>query len=219
MKKALWLILLLSILITSCETTKDNNENIADEITLEESFLLIDQDIPYSQGRWAGSEFASEWYGFRYRPTKGLIVTSEKNLKEINAIQSMNFDGPNAELEDYTKMQIAYEVMTKTGDGLTSLEILSEKIFADNLTVEQYVEILHMELTTTHGRDVVFNEYTTRLLGNSYYLDLTATINIEGTTVYQTILLSRKGDRVATVLLHYRSPEKYEELLSGFSPY
>ncbi len=203
------------IVITSCETMKGAEE----EITLEESFLLIEEEVPYSQGAWEGSEFASRWFGFRYRPTQGIILTSEDALKDINAVQSMNIDGPNAELVDYTKMQIAYEVMARSGDGTTTLEVLSEKIFADDFTVEQYIEILAMELTITHGRDVVFNEQTTRLLGNTYYLDLSATINIEGTTVYQTVLLSRKGDRFATVLLNYRTPEKMEEVLKGFAPF
>ncbi len=205
----------LFIMLVSCETVEEPPK----ELTLEETFLLIEQDVPYTQGSWTGVEFASEWFGFRYKPTQGIIVTSESTLKEINATLSMNFDGPNAELEDYTKMQIAYEVMAKTGDGTTTLEVLSEKIFADDLTVEQYAEILTMELSITHGKNVSFNEHTTRLLGNTYYLDLTSVIDIEGITVYQTVLLSRKGDRFATVLINYRETTKFEELLTGFSAY
>ncbi len=218
MKKVALLCSIMAVFFISCETTPEVEE-VEKEITLEESFLLIEQDIDYMQGSWKGGTFSSEWFGFRYTATQGMILTTETALKEINATQSMNFDGPNAELEDYKQMQIAYEVMARSGDGSTKLEVLSEKIFADDLTVEQYVEILTMELTVTHGRDVVFNDYTTRLLGDSYYLDLTAIINIEGKTVYQTILLSERGDRIATVLLEYKEKDKLEELLSGFSPF
>ncbi len=219
MKKLYSLYLLLLFFVLACQTPPESSEEETQEITLEESFLLIEQDIAYTRGSWIGNEFASEWYGFRYQPAPGIISTSEETLKEINAMLSMNFDGPDAELEDYTKMQIAYEVMDKTGDGSTTLEILSEKIFSEDLSVEQYVEILTMELSITHGRDVVFAENTTRLLGNSYYLELSATINIDGNTIYQTILLSRKGDRIATVQLHYNDIQMLEEILSSFKPY
>ncbi len=211
------IVVLLFILLAfySCETV----EELPEEISFEEGLLLVEQDIAYTQGEWRANEFSSEWFGFRYAPTQGMFLTSETDLQEINAIQSMNFDGPEAELVDYTKMQIAYEVLAKSGDGETRLEVLSEKIFADDLTVEQYIEILKMELALTHGRDVVFNEYAAILLGNSYYLELTATINIEGVTVYQTVFLSQRGDRFATVVLDYKDPLKLEELLLGFTPY
>ncbi len=209
----------LLFLAVSCASLSEEQSSTESPEDTTDPLELIEQEIYYSQGNWNGLEFASEWFGFRYRPTQSMIITSEKSLSEINATQSLYFDGPNAEIDDYSKMQIVYEVIAKSGDGATSLEVLSEKIFADDLTVEQYIDILKQELTSTHGRDISINESSVRLIGSSYYLDLTATINIEGSTVYQTILLSRKGNRIATVLLHYRNSEKLEELLTGFLPY
>ncbi len=209
------LFCLLLFIINSCATFDQDSDEALEGIPI----TVVQEDAVYAQGDWSGAEFSSEWFGFRYRPAKGIIVTSESALKEINAIQSMNFDGPNAELEDYTKMQIAYEVMARSGDGTTTLEVLSEKIFADDLTVDQYVEILINELSITHGRDVVFNETVPIRLGNTYYLDLSATMSIEGTTVYQTILISQKGDRFATVVLNYKEVSIKDELIAQFFPY
>ncbi len=171
----------------------------------------------YSPGTWDANKFSSEWFGFRYSPTSDMILRSEVALKDFNAKQSVIFDGVNAEQIDYAKMQIVYEVIGESTDGVTTVEILSEKLAEENFDEKEYSNRLRLELIESHGRDITFLEERTRKLGNIEYLELTGEIKYIDSTRYQTFLLKKIGDRIATVIVYYQSPETLNRVLRSFS--
>ncbi len=189
------------------------------------SFLIACQSLEtptqvdenYTQGSWVGRRFMSEWFGFRYSPTSDIVLNSEQAIKTYNARQSVVLDGANAEQVDYSKMQVAYEVIGESTDGITTIEILSEKINEENFSEQMYIERLRLELTETHGRDITFFEEEKRKLGNTEYLELSCEIRFLTFTRYQTFLLKRKGDRMATIVVYYASPEILNRVLRSFS--
>ena len=217
----------LSLFLFSCasNTVKSNGYEDSSQITTNEYNSVNDDIEPSSQdffmeyipGVWNNNEFTSAWYGFTFVALPNMKTISEKDLKLMNAQMSRAFDGPGAESYAYEDMKIVYEVVSSTEDGLTSINILTEKSFKDGLTVEEYAEILMQELKTTHGRNIDFEELVFTKIGKYNYYTLTAEINIDGIVSYKSFFLLNKINRFATVLFDYTIREQFLELLYCFS--
>ncbi len=197
------------------ELNSANNLDIVSGSEIIESIDIVEM-IEYHPGTWNGNQFSSEWYGFSFVALPNMKTISEKDLKIMNAQQSRAFDGPGAESYAYEDMKIVYEVMSATEDGRTSVTILTEKSFKDDLTVEEYADILQKELKVTHGRNIEFAENVFTTIGNYDYYTLTAKINIEGKTSYKSICLHGAHNRFATVLFDYTEESQFAELLTQF---
>ena len=224
--KLLFPLFILLVLFYSCSsmpTDKNDTENSLTNIDENGNVISNKTDevefIEYILGTWNNNQFSSSWYGFSFTPLADMKPIPEKDIKNINAQQSRAFDGPGAEFYEYKDMQIVHEVVASTEDESILVNVLTEKSFQDDLTVEEYAEILREELKITHGRNIEFEENVFTKIGNYDYYTVTAKINIDGITKYETICLDGKSQRFATVLFEYTSKEQLPELLSCFIPY
>ncbi len=221
--------LFFSLFIFSCKTNNEiTTENELDceglvEVTATEEKGSI-SDLPlelmdYEPGVWSGGAFSSKWYGFNFTGLSSMKTISEEELIEINAQQSLIFDGPATRVLSYKDMQIVYEVISTTEDQSTVICVLAEKAFTDTVTTEDYATILMNELQVTHGRNIAFEECSYTQIGERDYYTLTAKINIDGQIHYKTIFLRKKNQRFATILFDYRDRNQFTELLGCFTPF
>ena len=208
MKKII-LLVILSCILSSCNAVRDAVENV------------VTGD--YVMGIVSGNSWSSEWLGLRFTAPSNFVMATQEELVEISQI-GMEMSNLDAATINWAEVAVAFEMMAMTGDAMTSVSVLTERVLLRNLTIEQYLDASIQGFVEATGWQLDFNDDlgTMDFIGMEWHT-ATATVSIPGTGLEWTYryIVRRFDNRMAFIQIYSLVGEEnqIDLLINSFRAY
>ena len=186
------------------------------------STQTVVQEKEYAPGTRTDAEYTSAWLGLKYTPSENMVMASDDEINSMMQAGAKALYKDSAEgqkMLDYANISTVYEMLAvDVADGGTAgnVVILAEQLALSGTTEEQYIAALKQQFNGLNV-SVTFNEPTTRDVCGITFKELSYTMETNGTSINQTALIKKIGDRMACIMLTYSDAASMNTLLAGFS--
>ncbi|MDR1736837.1 MAG: hypothetical protein LBR85_08245 [Oscillospiraceae bacterium] len=176
------------------------------------------QPAAYEKGIITETGFESEYFGLRFTPPEDFAMST---AEEIDAMMNLGAEITGLDF-DYSTLTTVYEMMATSLSSATNVIIMAEKPTPGDITADQYLELMKVQLPAVPEMNyVVGDEITSVEIAGETYKKLTAEGVALGFTLIQDYHVRKVGDRLIFISISY-SPETEGEvkiLLDAFSAY
>jgi hypothetical protein len=176
----------------------------------------------YQKGIVTNNSFESEYFGLRFNLPSGYIMSTEKELLKLVDVAKNYANDEYIKNYDYSSANNVYEMMAVSLKN-TNVIVLTEKIAFENITVEQYFDIVKENVAKIYPDfEFEFNDDigSVDIAGQSYK-KVIIIMSINGIKVNQEYYVRKIGDRMLSIAFSFTDENKDEKntLLNAFKPY
>jgi len=216
MKKLVFVIATISsLLLIGCGS--DVNRVTDPSTTPPNSPSASAGNVEYQKGILTDKNWESRFLDLRFTMPSGYVMATES---EVRGMMEIAADVVNI---DYSKLSTVYEMMaTSFPSGHPNVIVMVEKLSLSNMTIEQYVAALKIQLSSITTMTYSFSsDLTDVTIAGHVYKQFSAECQANGMTILQNIILRKIDNRVAGLIVSYTESTKSEMeiLMKGFSKY
>lgn len=220
MKKLLALLLAAALitLSTGCSGNKapdadndqiDNNTDLqtdvkedTEAITEEDTEEIIEETAP-SRGTISGDVYENDYLGFKFTKPESWVYSTDE---EIAAIMNVSADMLGADYETILENNVAvWDMMARDTLTNTNISVCYENLeltFASNITEEQYIEALKLQLAGVADMTVNFSDdIDTVTLGGTEFTRGICETTMSGVDMTQVYYLHKEGTYMTCVVV------------------
>ena len=184
MKKVLIIALTLCVLLVlfaGCGSSGDDAESV---------------NIPYEKGILTENGFESKYLGIRFTAPEGFVMATEDYIFSLLDIGADMMMGESSEFVDYAKLATVYEMMVSAPDGWPNVIVMVEKLEQEDITVEQYFDILKGQFSSMPSVNYGFSDITSVEIAGQTYQQMVATGEANDMAATQKYILRKIDDRI-----------------------
>lgn len=173
----------------------------------------------YQKGTLTTTDFQSEYLGLKFTAPEGYIMATEEDIDSLIqfSAETIYTDASQATI-DYAMANTVYEMMVSAPIGVPNTVVTVEKLSLSNMTEEQYIEELKLEILKAEGVDYSFGTISSVKIAGQSYSNLTATFQSGGVEGFQDYYIRKIDNRMVGIIITYTEDTRtdMETLLAAF---
>lgn len=205
--------------LTGCAGIQSLWKNALSQNQTDESTEPVPE---YEKGTRTDKTYTSAWMGLQYILPEDMIMLTDEQIQQAMQIgtESLTVDEKTGQkILDDSKLSVSYEMAAGSVNG-ESIVLITEKMVIA-LSEEQYLKAGKSQLQQSMSADIEFGDVTKRTVAGMEFTELTYKLQAgdeAGTSMQQTLLCRRMGERMINMTLSYSDEAGLDYLLAGFSP-
>ena len=205
---------------TTAETTEAVAETTTENTKEADPTEKATGSGEYSRGVLTATEYFSEFLNLRFKTPKNYTLATEREMDEMMNIVG-DVLGVDKEIFDYAKLTTVYEMMAIASNGMSNVNVISEKLPFSNMTVETYLDIVVTQFESI-GEDIVFDGDIGEVeMAGGTFATVKIINNMMSVEQIQLVAVRKQGDRMLCIT--FTTAAGYENsidtMMAAFSEY